>query len=160
MPRPDEHQFLRYVLREDTAAIAAFKTISRVSQTLDDLIDKDRPVSDGDVISAFWMIIVELPANPFYRANEIYLRPLLASALSDWRVSVALERDGDAHGRHLAFVLRDQLAGVLCQMAYLVGGEQWMNQVAVEIRRHVHEDTLSEYITDLDSSYALNGDRA
>lgn len=151
MPRQDEHAFLCRVFPNAPAAVAFCETLFRISQTLDDLIDRDRPVSDEAIISAFWQALIELPANPFYRQHELYLRPLMAGALQDWRDSVALERSHDHHQRTLAFVLRDQLTSLVIQCAYLVGGEAWMTQVSVPIRRHFHEDTLSDYLNDLEA---------
>ena len=150
MPRQDEHAFLCRVLPNHPAAVAFCETLFRISQTLDDLVDRDRPVSDEAVMSAFWQALIELPANPFYRQHELYLRPLMAGALQDWRDSVTLERSGDHHGRTLAFVLRDQLTSLVIQCAYLVAGEQWMNQVSVAIRQHFHEDGLDDYLTELE----------
>lgn len=150
MPRPDEHHFLCRVLPDAPAAVAFCETLFRISQTLDDLVDRDHPVSDDAIVSAFWQALIELPANPFYRQHEPYLRPLMASALQDWRDSVLLERSGDDHGKTLAFVLRTQLTGVVVQCAYLVGGEGWMNSVSEPIRRHFHDHSLEEYLADLE----------
>jgi len=152
MPRQDEHAFLCRVLPNAPAAVAFCETLFRISQTLDDLVDRDRSVSDDAIMSAFWQALIELPANPFYRQHEPYLRPLMASALQDWRDSVALERAGDTHGRTLAFVLRDQLTGLVVQCAYLLGGATWMTQVSTAIRQHFHEDTLEQYLNDLEAS--------
>lgn len=149
MPRPNERAFLQQALQDCAPAIAFCETLFRISQTLDDLVDRDRPVSDDALYAAFWQALVELPANPFYRQNELYLRPLMAAALQDWRDSVILERSGDRHGQTLAFVLRDQLTSVVVQCAYLIGGPGWMQQVSVDIRRHFHEDSLESYIGEL-----------
>ncbi|MBD9415935.1 hypothetical protein IB234_15335 [Pseudomonas sp. PDM16] len=149
MPRPNEREFLHRVLQDQAAPIHFCETLFRISQTLDDLVDRDRPVTDDAIYEAFWQAMIELPANPFYRANDLYLRPLMAGALQDWRDSVRLERAGDHHGQSLAFVLRDQLTSLVVQCTYLVGGSAWMQQVSEEVRRHFHEDTLQEYIDDL-----------
>lgn len=150
MPRPDEHAFLTQVLPQCPDAVAFCETLFRISQTLDDLIDKDQPVSDDAIVSAFWQALIELPGNPFYRRHELYLRPLMAGALQDWRDSVLLERGDDDHGKALAFVLRSQLTSLVVQCAYLVGGEDWMNHVSEPIRRHFHDHSFAEYLTDLE----------
>lgn len=154
MPRSNEREFLQFVLQQQPAPIHFCETLFRISQTLDDLIDRDRPVSDDTIYAAFWEALIELPANPFYRSNEQYLRPLMAAALQDWRDSVKLERHGDHHGRSLAFVLRDQLTSLVVQCAFLVGGTTWMQQVSEQIRRHFHEDTLNSYLAEFDTGRA------
>ena len=79
----------------------------------------------------------------------------MAAALQDWRDSVCLERNGDHHGRTLAFVLRDQLTSLVVQCAGIIGGFEWMQQVSVEIRRHFHEDALADYLKELKAGGAL-----
>lgn len=158
MPRNNEHAFLNQVLQSNSAAVSFCETLFRISQTLDDIIDGDKSVSGNDVVSAFWQSLIELPANPFYRQHEPYLRPLMASALQDWRDSVAMERADDDHGKHLAFVLRDQLTSVVVQCAYLVGGEAWMANAGPLIRRHFHEDSLDDYLSELAGEEATTPD--
>ena len=93
--------------------------------------------------------MVELPGNAFYRRHELYLRPLIASTLQDWRDSVLLERSESEHFKTLAFVLRDQLTSVVVQCAYLIGGETWMTQVSTQIRAHFHDEVLADYLSAL-----------
>lgn len=149
MQESKERSFLRRVLREDVSAILFCEALFRISQTLDDLIDRDKPVTDQAIYHAFFLALIELPGNPFYRDNDVVLRAIMASALQDWKDSVDLERAGDEHGKTLAYVLRDQLTSVAVQVAGLVGGYVWMQQVSVEIRRFFHDEPLGEYIEKL-----------
>ena len=153
MPRPDENQFLAQALQGHQHAIEFCRSLFRISQTLDDLIDADKTLTGSQVISAFWQALIELPGNPFYREHEPFLRPLMAMALQDWRDSVVLERSDSDHNRTLAFVLRDQLAGVVTQCAYLIGGERWMEKQGPTIRQYFHEESLGDYLTGLNPDW-------
>ncbi|MCE3025719.1 hypothetical protein [Salinicola sp. DM10] len=144
-----EQQFLQNVLRNVQPAVAFCEALGRISQTLDDIVDGDTRVSAGDVIRSYWEALIELPENPFYRQNETYLRPLLASALQDWTDSTVLERTGQQHDATLAFVMRDQLAGVVVQCARLVGGYDWMREVGPVIRQYFHDERLHGYLSGL-----------
>ena len=154
MPQPNERAFLQHVLKDHAAAILFCEALFRVSQTLDDLIDGDKPVTGDAIYAAFWEAMIDIPGNPFYRAHEPILRPLMAAALQDWRDSVTLERDGDHHGRSLAFVLRDQLTSLVVQCAGLIGGFDWMQEVSAQIRRHFHEDKLADYLHEFKTGVA------
>lgn len=154
MPQPNEREFLQYVLKDHGPAILFCESLFRVSQTLDDLIDGDKPVTNDDVYQAFWEALIDIPSNSFYRAYELTLRPLMAAALQDWKDSVTLERDSQ-HGRTIAFVLRDQLTSLVVQCSCLVGGFDWMQQVSKQIRLHFHEDSLQSYIDDLNKTVIL-----
>lgn len=150
MPRQNEANFLRGVLCQNEAAAAFCEMLFRISQTLDDLIDKDKPVTDAVLIRTFWEALIELPANSFYRQYEPYLRPLMASALQDWRDSACMERSDLRHYKTIAFVLRDQLTGLVTQCAYLIGGYDWMNKVSLSIRDYFHDETLDDYLAELE----------
>lgn len=154
MPQPNERAFLQHVLKDNAAAILFCEALFRVSQVLDDLIDGDKPVTGDAIYRAFWEAMIDIPSNTFYRAHEPTLRPLMAAALQDWRDSVTLERDGDRHGRSLAFVLRDQLTSLVVQCAGLIGGFAWMQQVSAEIRRHFHEEKLDDYLNEFKTGRA------
>ena len=150
MTTKNERAFLSEVLQGHGAAIEFIETLFRISQVLDDLIDRDKPVSDSDIYRTFWEAMILLPANPFYRHNEMTLRPLMAAAMQDWRDATQLERDSSVHGRSLAFVLRDSLTAVAVQCAGLVGGFEWMQSKSVAIRLHFHDDTFGQYLEDLE----------
>ncbi|MGP3789760.1 hypothetical protein [Pseudomonas sp. B392_1p] len=155
MPKPNERAFLQRVLKDHGPAILYCETLFRISQTLDDLIDGDKPISGDDVYRAFWEALIELPSNPFYRQNEPFLRPLMAAAMQDWRDSVSLERAGDHHGRTLAFVLRDQLTGLVVQCAGIVGGFDWMQEIGGEVRRYFHDETLADYLSEFKTGHGV-----
>ena len=151
MPRRNEHEFLEEILCGNRSAVEFCETVFRISQTIDDLIDADTDLDGNDVVNAFWQSLIELPANPFYRENEPYLRPLMALALQDWRDSAVLER-GNIHGQTLAYVLRDQLTSIVIQCTYLLGGRDWMVSVSNRIRDHFHDESLNSYLTHLNGN--------
>jgi hypothetical protein len=149
MPRANEAEFLNKVLMGRADAVEFCRALFRVSQVWDDLIDKDRGVDAEDINRAFWTLIVDLPANPFYRANFGHLHPVLRQYIIDWLDATALEREEGAHGKNLAFVLRDSIGAVVTQCAWILGGYEYMRQVSCDVRRHIHEDSLEEYINQL-----------
>ena len=145
MARNSEAAFLNQVLKGHRDAIALCQSVARVSQIVDDLVDRDRDVSDATITAAFWEALFTIPANPFYQRHFGVLNPALQSAYIDWMDATKLEREGDDHSLSVAFALRSTLATFVIQCARLVGGYGWMQQVSVPIRRHVHEDSLEQY---------------
>lgn len=140
-----QHDFLARVLKETPAAIAFCEQVFRVSQIVDDLHDGDKRVDAATRDGLLWEMLVALPDNPFYAQHFDTLQPMVRTALADWLDSADLEATGDAHDASLAFVLRDQLTGVVVQCAYLIGGYSWMRAVSAEIRRYFHDETLDAY---------------
>lgn len=150
MARENEREFLLWAMQQNGPAVAFIETVSRIAQTLDDLIDGDKTISGERIFNSYWEALVELPVNPFYRQNELYLRPIIAGVMQDWRDSSVLERTQNQHNKMLAFVLRDQLATLIIQCAYLIGGRDWAQQIGPSIRAHCHEDSFEEYVNSLE----------
>ena len=139
-----EHENLIYWLKGDMAAVAFCEAVFRVSQTYDDLIDRDMPVSEEQIHRVFWECLVEIPANPFYQRHQHFLRPLLQASIVDWRDSNELARGGD-DDQNIAFVLRDSVSSLAIHCAFLVGGREWMLSVSPAIRRAIFDEDLSKY---------------
>lgn len=129
-------------------ALALCDALFGISQVWDDLVDADRAVSPEAVSQAFWLALVEIPANPFWQRHQAELRPLLAAAIAAWQDANELER-GPEHERTLAFVLRDMLTSVACHCAYLLGGYPWQRRVSPDVRRLLHDEPLSDYLEGL-----------
>ena len=142
-----QRDFLLRVLQGNGLAVSLCETLFTISQVWDDLIDGD-PVEDDAVNEAFWLALVALPRNDFYRQHFLDLQPLVQAAITDWLTANELEvRDEGA--KHLAFVLRDSLTSVVTQCALLVGGYEWMREVTPEIRLFFHDEPLNEYMEGL-----------
>lgn len=149
MPRHNEQEFLAQVLRGHRPAIALCNELFRISQVMDDLIDKDKPVSDEQIHNAFWGALVAIPSNTFYRECDLELRPLIASALQAYRDSVEFERSSMVRHTQIAHIIRDQLTDVVISCARLVGGVEWMREVSAQIRDHFHEEDYNTYMASL-----------
>lgn len=139
-----EKAFLEEILLNNTDAINAALVLGRVSQTMDDLIDKDRELSNEDIATAFFDSLVILPANPFYVTNIDMIAPAIYTIFADYLASVKLEQYSE-HDKNLAFVLRDSLAGVVTLFACIVGGREYGWSVSDKIRQFFHDETLEDY---------------
>ncbi|MGB0662775.1 MAG: hypothetical protein ACPGMR_03190 [Pontibacterium sp.] len=145
----DERSFLSWALQGDVRAVEMCELLGSMSQVIDDLVDKDKPVTNHQVVRAFWSALIALPANTFYRANEQSLRPMLAVALQDWTDATKLESIDNPHAKHLAFVLRDQLTSIVIQSAGIIGGYDWMQEVSMRARLKFHNELFEDYVAKL-----------
>lgn len=87
-------------------AAALYEALVEVAHTWDDLVDKDKPVSDEDINRAFMLALVTIPANPVYHALLPQLQPLLINAVAGYAVANKYEAAHDAHGIEIAHTLR------------------------------------------------------
>lgn len=144
----DQRAALEHAFKGNEDAVGLIDMLAGASQTWDDLIDKDKPVSDESINGMMLDLLVNLPRNPFWRAFRDELQPIIEQCIIDWMSANTLEK-AYRHDRTLAFVLRDNLAAVAIRCATIIGGMQWAIEVAPEIRRTLHDEPLDEYLENL-----------
>lgn len=148
--RLDRHvPLLLEFLRGDKAATSFVVRVFRALHVWDDLIDKDKKVTDDEIHAVFWDLLITLPADPFYQAHLHLLSSTLVNAVINWNIANKMEREGNDKDKSIAFILRGAYIDVLSAAAFIVGGIDWVNHIGPEIRRWAHEETFDEYLTNL-----------
>jgi hypothetical protein len=150
MPRENEQEFLDAVLQGNKSAVEFCQIIFRISQTWDDLVDRDKNVTNDDINIMMFEALVSLPENHFYQQHAIVLTPLLRSYITDWLAANELQVEDSEKSKQIAFVIRSSVSSIITQCAYLIGGYSWMCKVNAEVRHHIHEDTFVEYLRDFE----------
>lgn len=124
--------------------------VFRALHVWDDLIDKDKPVSDDEIHAVFWDLLVGLPADRFYQANLGLLSGTLVNSIVNWHIANKLEREGNEKDKSIAFILRGAYIDVLSTSALIVGGLDWAREIGPDIRRWAHEETFDQYLNNFD----------
>jgi hypothetical protein len=140
---------LQEFLKGDAEATVFVVRVFRALHVWDDLIDKDKNVTDDEIHAVFWDLLIALPSDPFYRAHLQLLSSTLVNAVINWRIANKMEREGDDKDKSIAFILRGAYIDVLSAAAFIVGGIEWVNKIGPDIRRWAHEETFDEYLTNL-----------
>lgn len=133
----------------DAEAIQFVVRVFRALHVWDDLIDKDKNLTDDEVNSVFWDLLVVLPVDPFYVRNIALLNSTLVNAIVNWHIANKLEREGDEKDKSVAFILRGAYIDILSASAFLVGGMDWATEIGPAIRRWAHEETFAQYMENL-----------
>lgn len=126
-------------------AIAFLAALGAYVEMWDDLIDKDKPVSDEMVNDTLGAALLHIACNPFVAANRAYLFPLLVQMISSYEDSEILCRDEDERCRNLAFHLRNYPLELYQACAFLVGGWEHLRRVGPEMRRFFAFESYSEW---------------
>lgn len=143
--RDNESDFVLKCVKGNAAAHSMIMQVFKVSQVLDDLVDKDKPVSDHEIFKAFHACLVAIPMNEFYQRYMHYLAPLFSQYLMDWYDATQIERMNSDHLKNVAFGLRSNVGSLIEQCAFLVGGIDYQLSVSVAIKEHIWMETLEEY---------------
>lgn len=146
---------IAHVLQGYAPAVQCFFLIRDVLHFWDDLIDQDRHLAQQEIHDSMFKALVLLPSNPFYAQHLQSLQPVLVNAIANWRAANAFEATGDTRQLQLAFVIRSDYANILIQMAYLVGGHDWVMSVAPSIRDMWTDEDFDSYLINLAHEKAM-----
>lgn len=110
----------------------------------DDLIDKDKPLSDENINQAFFIAFIQLPRNSFYQANFNTLNPLLESSFVNWFSANKLEKNKE--NLDAAYALRNINLSIIVACAQIIGGIEWATEVAIDVQESLKKnDPFEEY---------------
>lgn len=110
----------------------------------DDLIDKDKPITDASINQAFINAFIKLPRNPFYQANFGILNPLMESAFVHW--FAANELESKKEHLNIAYDLRNAYLNIIVTCANIIGGMEWASLVAIDVQKKLKEnDSFDDY---------------
>ena len=74
-------------------ALNLFFMLVDLVQTWDDLVDKDREVSQQEVNNAFLVALVYIPSNPFYQTIREQITPMWMTVISAFEVANKFEQE-------------------------------------------------------------------
>ena len=144
-----EQERTAHALKNNVYAIDFCNAYFRACQVWDDLIDRDKDISDKDINNAFISMLVEMPNNPFFQANRTYLAPIMMNGIIDWMDANDMEDSGDKHQQMVAYTLRDSFNNLLLHCAYLIGGKDWLDEIRYQFRLAIYDEPLEDYLESL-----------
>jgi hypothetical protein len=106
----------------DEAAFDFCTTFFDYTHTLDDLIDKDKPVPNETVIGVFLKLFSCLSSNVFWQKNQTVLMPVIHSSAMAFVASERLRQSDDIQNKLAAETLKSQYQDVFFFVAFLTGG--------------------------------------
>lgn len=133
-----------YFFKGNQDAVTLCLDYFTVCHVWDDLIDKDKPVSDRAISMAFKTLIHKIPNNPFYRQYSAELTPVLMNIIMQWDDSNVLDH-GDDNDKDKAYMLRAGMYNLINHIALICGGYEHAQEVGPEIRRLYGETRQSVY---------------
>lgn len=126
-------------------ALNLFHALVDLVHIWDDLIDKDKPVSDSDINRAFLTALVYIPANPFYKTIESQVIPMWVTATSAFETANKFEKDKDEHGIEIAHNLRYAAGHVVAYMSIVCVGYENAKQFMPDIWKTIVDDRFEDY---------------
>lgn len=134
-------------MRGDRFAVALLQDLGVITQVWDDCVDGDKVLTREAVDGAFIRALCSLPRNPFWLRHQADLLPLLEAWIVDWQTATTIEKRAprDASLLPVAWLIRDSSAGLIVACARIVGGWEWAQAVALEVRAALHDEPFEDY---------------
>lgn len=106
---------------------------------LDDVIDKDKPVTDEVLIGTEASWLIELTHNPFFVANKAMLVPIILNAFNAWLDSNRMATSEDENVKRASDVVKGFYHEVCWQVALITGGWKHMRSITSEHREYDYD---------------------
>ena len=126
-------------------ALNMYRALAFLAHTWDDLVDKDKSVSEIDINHAFLTALVYLPANPFYRAIQDAILPMWMVVVSSYEAANKFERDKDPHGLEIAHGLRYAAGNILAYAVHVCVGPDKAREYLPDMWKAIFHERFDAY---------------
>jgi hypothetical protein len=129
----------------NTDALNMYRMFIDLLHTWDDMVDKDRELTEDQINSAFLMCLVYLPSNPFYVHIQRDIMPMWITVVSAYQTGNKFERDKDAHGIEIAHNLRYAAGHILAYAVHVCVGPEKAKEVLPELWKDIVFERFDDY---------------
>jgi hypothetical protein len=126
-------------------ALRMYQSLVSLTHIWDDLIDKDKPVSDVGINQAFLTALVYLPANPFYRSIQADVLPMWITIVSAYEAANKFERDKDPHGIEISHALRYATGHIVAYAIHACVGPELARTMVPDMWKAVFFERFDDY---------------
>ena len=126
-------------------ALNMFRMFVVMSHTWDDLVDKDKDVSESDINHAFLIALVYLQANPFYRSIQEQVWPMWMMVVTAYETANKFEREKDPHGIEIAHSLRYAAGHIIAYAVHVCVGPVKAKDILPEVWKNIFYERFDEY---------------
>jgi hypothetical protein len=126
-------------------ALNMYRAFGSLLHTWDDMVDKDKVLTEKQINDAFLTCLVYLPANPFYQHIQAQILPMWLVVVSGYAAANHFEREKDPHGIEIAHSLRYAAGNIIAYAIHVcVGSEEAAKQIP-DMWKSVFYERFDEY---------------
>lgn len=116
-----------------------------LSHVWDDMVDKDKSLTEEQINNAFLICLVYLPANPFYQKIQRDIMPMWISVVSAFQTANGFEKAKDEHGIEIAHNLRYAAGHILAYAVHVCVGPEKSKEVLPELWKDIVFERYEDY---------------
>lgn len=126
-------------------AVNLFDMLVDLAHTWDDLVDKDKEVTEAKINNAFMICLVYLPMNPFYQLIQRDVMPLWITVVSAYQTANHYERIKDEHGVEIAHTLRYAAGQIIAYAVHVCVGPEKAAEYMPEVWKAIVIERFDDY---------------
>jgi hypothetical protein len=126
-------------------ALQMYRMLVDLAHLWDDLVDKDKDVTELDINNAFLICLVYLPLNPFYQQIQRDVMPMWITVVSAYQTANKFERERDERGLEAAHMLRYAAGNILAYAIHMCVGPEKAVEYVPEMWKDVVNERFAEY---------------
>jgi hypothetical protein len=126
-------------------ALNMFRMGVDLAHIWDDLVDKDKEVSEDAINHAFAIALVYLPANPFYQSIQQQVLPMWLSIIHAFQTANAFEKAKDPHGLEIAHSLRYAAGNLMAYVVHVCVGPEKAKEYLPEMWKAIVVERFDDY---------------
>lgn len=126
-------------------ALQVYQAMVDLAHTWDDLVDKDKDVSQEDINRGFLICLVYLQTNPFYRQIQDQIIPMWVSVVSAYETANQFEKTKDEHGIEIAHTLRYAAGHIVSYMVHVCVGADKAKEIMPEVWKTMVPERFEDY---------------
>lgn len=126
-------------------ALNMYRMFVDLAHTWDDLVDKDKDISESEINNAFLICLVYLQANPFYQQIQRDIWPMWISVVSAYQTANQYEKDKDPHGIEIAHGLRYAAGNIVAYAVHVCVGPEKAKEYMPDVWKHVVFERYEDY---------------
>jgi len=126
-------------------ALIVYRMLGDLAHIWDDLVDKDKEVTEQAINNAFLIGLVYLPLNPFYQAIQRDIMPMWITVVSAYQTANKFENTKDEHGVEIAHGLRYAAGNIVAYMVYVCVGPDKAAEYMPDVWKEMMPERFNEY---------------
>lgn len=126
-------------------ALNMYRMLVDLAHVWDDLVDKDKALSEAEINNAFLICLLYLPANPFYQSIQRDIAPMWLTVVSAYGTANRFEREKDPHGLEIAHTLRYAAGSIVNYMVIVCNGLEKAEAIMPEVWKNVVYERFDDY---------------
>jgi hypothetical protein len=129
----------------NTDALNMYRMLVDLAHLWDDLVDKDKDVTELEINNSFLICLVYLPLNPFYQQIQRDVMPMWITVVSAYQTANKFEREKDERGLEAAHMLRYAAGNILAYAIHVCVGPEKATEYIPEMWKDVVNERFAEY---------------